>query len=424
MRKNRHVTFLLIVGFLIPVVTGWGPAAGGASARTTASPDAVVAWSTKTAAAVVDEGGYSPPEAAVLVGIAHVAIYDAAVAIEGGSRPYAVRPRAPRGASPVAAVAAAAHGTLVGLLPDQQASLDADYATYLATMPSGRPTADGIAVGEAVARGILALRANDGRNDVVPYVQAPAGPGVYEPTAPFPPVLTHLPAVMPLVLPRADLFRVSGPPALTSGRYARDLNEVAARGRLGAPRSPAEIATLRLWADHGVLQWNRALLRLIGERHLNLVEAARLLAMAHASGGDAMIACFDAKYHYRFWRPVHAIRRADTDGNAATASDPTWAPQIPTPNHPEYTAAHNCHSAAIAGAIGAFFDTDRVAITIDSMATGEVRRFDRLSYAVADVVEARILAGVHFRSSAEDGTTLGAKVARFVTRTHFTSRET
>ena len=164
------------------------------------------------------------------------------------------------------------------------------------------------------------------------------------------------------------------------------------------------------------------LLRLIDERDLNLVEAARLMAMAPAAGGDAMIACFDAKYHYRFWRPVHAIRRAGTDGNDATAPDPTWVPQAATPNHPEYPAAHNCHSAAIATAIGAFFGTDGVAVTVDSEATGQVRRFDRLSEAVADVIEARILAGVHFRFSGEDGTALGARVAGFVTRTHLQSR--
>ncbi|MCA1671567.1 MAG: vanadium-dependent haloperoxidase, partial [Actinobacteria bacterium] len=242
------------------------------------------------------------------------------------------------------------------------------------------------------------------------------------PDAGPPPVLTHLGGIEPLVLPHADVFRPQGPPPLTSDRYARDLDEVATRGRLGAPRSPAEVATLRLWADHGVPQWNRVLLRLIDERALNLFEAARLLAMAHASGGDAMIACFEAKYHYRFWRPVHAIRRAGADGNDTTQSDPTWASQLPTPNHPEYPAAHSCHSTAIATAIGAFFGRDDVAITVDSQATGVNRRFDRLSDAVADVIEARILGGVHFRFSGEDGTTLGARVASFVTRTTFTQQ--
>ena len=162
------------------------------------------------------------------------------------------------------------------------------------------------------------------------------------------------------------------------------------------------------------------LIRLIEERDLNLFEAARLMAMAHASGGDAMIACFEAKYHYASWRPVHAVRRADTDGNAATAPIADWRPQNPTPNHPEYTAAHNCHSAAVATAIGAFFGTDEVAITVDSEVTGEVRRFDRLSDAVADVIDARVLAGAHFRFSGEAGTALGVSVARFVTRTEFT----
>jgi hypothetical protein len=180
------------------------------------------------------------------------------------------------------------------------------------------------------------------------------------------------------------------------------------------------VATVRLWADHGVLQWNRALFRLIEERQLNLKDAARLLAMAHASGGDAMIGCFDAKYHYLFWRPVHAIRRADTDGNDATAANPSWAPVLGTPNHPEYPAAHTCHSAAVTTAIAAFFGTDEVGITVDSAVTGTSRAFARLSQAVADVGDARVLGGIHFRSAVEDGVTLGATVARFATTTNFT----
>ena len=171
---------------------------------------------------------------------------------------------------------------------------------------------------------------------------------------------------------------------------------------------------------HGKEAVARTLVRLIDEHDLDLAGAARLMAMAHVSGGDAMIACFEAKYRHLFWRPVHAIRRADTDGNDATVADPTWTPRLGTPNHPEYPAAHNCHSSAVAGAIGAFFGTGEVAITVDSLSTGQVRRFDRLSDAVADVTEARIIAGVHFRFSAQDGNTLGARVARFVTRTHFT----
>ncbi len=210
MGKRRTLAFVLVVGFLGATVATGGPASG-APVRSTTPPDAVIEWSTRAQVAIVDEAGFSPPEAAVLMGIVHVAIYDAVVAVEGGGRPYAVKVKAPDGASPEAAAAAASHGVLVGLLPDQQATLDAGYSAYLATLPGGRSRADGTAVGEEVAEGILALRAGDGRDAVVPYVQAPTGPGVYEPTAPFPPVLTHLGGIEPLVLRRADMFRPPGP---------------------------------------------------------------------------------------------------------------------------------------------------------------------------------------------------------------------
>ncbi|HEX2041638.1 MAG TPA: vanadium-dependent haloperoxidase [Acidimicrobiales bacterium] len=384
------------------------------------SPQAVIEWSTEAQRAIVGGAGKSPPEAAVLMGIVHAAVYDTVVAIEGGARPYAIRPTVPTGASAEAATAAAAHRVLVGLLPAQRSTLDANYAAYLSRLPDDDARTGGVAVGEEVAAGILALRADDGRDDVVPYIQAPPGPGVYEPTAPFPPVGTNIGGITPLTLPRADLFRPPGPPELTSDRYARDVNEVAARGGTPPTHTPMERATVRVWADHGIPLWNRTLFRVIDDRDLSRLEAARLLVMAHASGADAMIGCFHAKYHHLFWRPVHAIRRADTDGNDATQANPSWTPVLGTPNHPEYPAAHNCHSTAVATAIAQFFGTEEVAITVDSVITGEVRTFDRLSEAVTDVVEARILGGVHFRSSAQDGAALGTDIARFATTTQFT----
>lgn len=412
--RRRLGAVLLAAGLVVPPVAASGPAAASASLA-----QSVVDWSTEAQIAIVDEAGIYPGEAAVLMGIVHAAIYDAVVAVEGGARPYAVRPEVPAGASAEAATATAAHRVLVGLLPNQESRLDAIYETYLEALPGGPARAGGVAVGNEVADGVLALRADDGRDRVVPYVQAPTGPGVFEPTAPFPPIGTNLGGITPLTLPRPDLFRPPGPPSLSSDRYARDLNEVAARGGRPPAYTPPELATLRVWADHGIPQWNRALFRLIAERNLNLVEAARLLVMAHAAGGDAMIACFEAKYHYRFWRPVHAIRRADTDGNDATVPNRVWTPVLGTPNHPEYPAAHNCHSTAVTTAIASYFRTDEVPITVDSLNTGEVRRYDRQSEAVESVAEARILGGVHFRSATKDGAALGADVARFATTTAF-----
>ena len=226
---------------------------------------------------------------------------------------------------------------------------------------TGRRKTNGILVGEEVGVGMLLLRANDGLDSIVPYVQRPPGPGVYEPTAPATPLGTRMPRVLPLALENASQFRPNGPPALRSGEYAQDFNEVKDLGRVDSSvRSAEQTAVALFWTDHDIPQWNRNLLRLADARGLTAIETARMLAMAHVAGGDAMIGCFDAKYHYLSWRPLHAIQRADTDGNPHTVPDPTWQPLLPTPNHPEYPSAHACHTTAIAEALESFFGPGRL----------------------------------------------------------------
>jgi hypothetical protein len=139
-----------------------------------------------------------------------------------------------------------------------------------------------------------------------------------------------------------------------------------------------------------------------------------MLAMAHVAGGDAMIACFDAKYHYWFWRPYQAIPLAGTDGNPATVPDPTWKPLGTTPNFPEYPSAHACHSTAVVTALEAFFGTDKIPFSLDSHVTGTTRHYDRLRDVVKDVDLARVLVGFHFFSSDEQGSSLGRQVGRYV----------
>jgi hypothetical protein len=145
-----------------------------------------------------------------------------------------------------------------------------------------------------------------------------------------------------------------------------------------------------------------------------------MLAMAHATGGDAMIACFDAKYTYWFWRPYQAIPRADEDPNPATAADPSWRPLRTTPNFPEYPSAHACHTTAVAEALQAFFGTDKISFSLDSRATGTTRPYDRFHDAVRDVDWARVLVGFHFRNSDQEGSNLGRRVARYVVTHRFT----
>ena len=228
-----------------------------------------------------------------------------------------------------------------------------------------------------------------------------------------------MPSVLPLALKHASQFRPDGPPALRSREYAEDFNEVKNLGRLDSSlRSAEQTAVARFWTDHDIPQWNRNLLRLANARGLTPLETARMLAMAHVAGGDAMIGCFDAKYHYLSWRPLHAINRADKDGNPHTSPDPTWQPLSPTPNHPEYPSAHACHTAAIAEVLESFFGPGRLRFSVDSLMTGETRYYNRFKEVLAEVNNARVWAGFHFRYAQEDGSRLGRKVAQFVVR-HF-----
>ena len=381
---------------------------------------AVSDWSLIAQNAIVAVGRRFPGEAAVHMGIVHATIYDAIVAIEGGYRPFAITTTAPPNTSVDAAIAAAAHRVLVARFPDQQAALDDLYFAYLNGLEDGEAKSNGIQVGEEVGMGMLQLRANDGLDSVVPYVQRASGAGVYEPTASAPPLGTRMPNVRPLALERASQFRPEGPPALRSLEYARDFNEVKTLGRVDSSvRTADQTAVALFWTDHDIPQWNRSLLRLAADRGLSSIETARMLAMAHVAGGDAMIGCFDAKYEYLSWRPLHAIRRADTDGNSHTVPDPAWQPVLATPNHPEYPSAHACHTTAIAEALESFFGPGRLRFSIDSLVTGETRSYARFKEVVEEVNNARVWAGFHFRSSQEDGSTLGRRVGRFVVRNFF-----
>jgi hypothetical protein len=406
----------------------------------------VIYWSQEAQRAIVppgpggifgadNYGNKFPGEAAVYMGIVHTAIYDAAVAIEGGYRPYAIAVDAPRGASSAAAIATATHHTLVGspglglqglqpalgLNPQQQARLDAAYEGYMSALPDDTAKSDGIHIGEQIAIAITTLRQNDGRelNPTLADLHPPApGPGVWEPNPgnPLPQILgLRLPGILPLALGSASQLRPDGPNALTSPEYAEDFNQVKELGRRDSAARTTEQTTQALfWTDHDLRQWNDGMLRLAAARGLDLVQAARMLAMAHVSGGDAMIACFDAKFHYMFWRPYVAIPQAEVDGNSLTVPDPTWQPLRTTPNFPEYPSAHACNTSAIAEALRTFFGTDKVSFSLDSRVTNTVRHYERFREAVKDVNEARVLAGFHFRNSDQQGASLGRTVARFV----------
>jgi hypothetical protein len=371
------------------------------------------------------------------MGIAHVAIYDAAVALEGGYEFYAEYDppiNVPPNTSAAAAVATAAHDTLVGLPcglnPTEANTLTGIYDTYMNAIPDGEAKTNGRMLGERVAQAIVALRQNDGRCATPTFIPPPPLPGVWEPNPgnPPPPIVSFaLPGVTPLALESASQFRPDGPNSLTSEQYAEDFNQVKELGRFDSTmRTPAQTMQALFWTDHDIRQWNDGMLRLVNSRGLDLVQAARMLAMAHVSGGDAMIAGFEAKYHYLSWRPYRAIQRADEDGNPGTQADPTWAPLRTTPNHPEYPAAHAFHSSAVATALQAFFGTDNVTFDLDSRVPGASPRrvYARFHDVVKDVNLARTLAGFHFRNSCEEGAHLGRDVGRYVNDHYFRSIQT
>jgi hypothetical protein len=432
-------------------LVGAGPAVGATPPSTQCAPAAgypaaatpVAFWSTEARCAIVPAGpggvfgaenfgNKFPGEAAVYMGIVHVAIYDAAVAIEGGYRPYAATPKAPPGTSAQAAIATAAHDTLVGLQPQlglnptQQTFLDGDYTAYMSAITDdAAAVGNGVAVGHDVAQAVLALRVNDGRgcSTTLTDLGLPSpGPGVWQP-APGPVLGLCLPGMRPLALASASRFRPDGPNALASREYADDWNQVNELGRVdSASRTPAQTDEARFWTDHDIRQWNDGMLALAAARGLDLVQTARMLAMAHVAGGDAMIACFDAKYHYWFSRPYQAIPLAETDGNPATTADPGWTPLGTTPNFPEYPSAHACHSTAVVAALDAFFGTDKTALTLTSRALGvtdSTHTYTRLHDVVKEVDWARVLVGFHFRNSDLQGTSLGLKVARYATDHYF-----
>jgi hypothetical protein len=342
--------------------------------------------------------GRPPASSEVIMGTVQAAIYDTVAATEGGLEPFMASVQAPPGTSTDAAVATAAHDVLVARVPLQAVPITTEYNTFMGTIADGQAKTDGQQVGAAVAAGILLLRADDGLGNVVPYVQPTPGPGVFEPVLATTPV---------------DVVLTNGPTSLLSGEYAADFNEVKAYGRSdSAVRTPEQTQTVRFWAENTFVQLGRTVRLLAEERGLDVRESARLLGFVHVATADAMITCFEAKYHFSFWRPFHAIGRADTDGNRATTPDPTWTSFLVV-NHPEYPSGHSCFTGAMTKALEIYFGTNAIPLTISSTfaGAGPPRTYARLSDIRAEVADARVWAGLHFRNSMQEGFKLARKVA-------------
>jgi hypothetical protein len=364
-----------------------------------------------------------PPDGAVISAYVGIAVYDSVMAIGGGYEPFAVDTDAPPGALPEAAVVAAAHAILVHYLPDQrQTILDPAYFQSLGTIPDGQPKEDGVATGEFVARVLIRQRADDGFRVPVEYVPPdPPIPGVWIPTAQSPPLGTYMPNMTPFSLRRPSQFRPGGPPRLSSRQWARDYNEVKEIGsRTSTRRTPEQTLAARFWGEPAIQQVHGAFRKLIVDRGLDIVDASRFMAMTTVVEADGLIACFDAKYHYAFWRPITAIRAGDTDGNPDTIADPNWLQLLPgTPNHPEYPSAHSCATPSIGRVIAKFLGTRNIDFTIPSLTGLGDRHFNRVSDLEYEVTNARIWGGIHYRTSVEQGVRLGTKVEHQVLAHHF-----
>jgi hypothetical protein len=377
-----------------------------------ATANVVTDWN-RTLVATLEAAHTPPPPAARVAAIVQTAVFDAVNGIARQYTPVHVDPAAPRGASRQAAAAAAAHEALVKLFPAQQATLDAHYAASLGAIGGDQESNDqsvarGTAWGTQVADAILAWRAGDGFTAVLaPYV--PRGvPGAWAPTPPTfgPPLFRQFATMTPFALASPSQFLPAGPPSLTSARYARDLAEVQALGSsTSALRTPYETQTAFFWQlDTPAAIWNRLADDLADANGTNLLESARVLAMTNVALADATIAIWNAKNFFDTWRPVTAIQ----------LTDPSWQPLIATPQFQEYPSAHSGVSTAATSVLASFYGDDTSFTVTSAGLPGVERDFSSFSSAVAQVVEARIFGGMHFRFACEDAVQMGAQVAAYV----------
>src|SRR5262245_10761917 len=323
------------------------------------SADVVLEWN-QLALHAVGQARVTPMVASRALAITQVAVYDSVNAIDRSFEPYHAHVHASRGASLEAAAAQAAHDTLTALFPTQAGTFDSALAADLAGIPPGLAR-QGVEVGGEVARQILDWRSTDGSGATVTYVPG-TEPGDWQPTPPafLPAVAPQWPGVTPFTLTSGSQFRPAGPPALTSQEYTVAFNEVKELGRADSTiRSAEETEIARFWSEavtpaSAVGHWNQIVADLSVARGLTLSENARLFALLNLGMADGVIAFLDGKYTYNFWRPVTAIRAADTDGNPDTEPDPTWTPLIVAPPHPGYAGAHATLSAAATTILAGF----------------------------------------------------------------------
>lgn len=398
------------------------PAAGAA--------DEVLDWNAVTFRAITAAASPGPLQAR-LAAIVHVSMFDALNGIERRFTPIHVDAVAPKGASRRAAVVSAAYTALTALFPAQSfaADLEASLAQIGpdAKVENSRSIELGLAWGEQVANEILAWRSTDGLNPPVLNYMGSLDVGKWRPTPRPGPGGTELPGLpaafptlattTPFVIPSPSHFRsLEGPPELDSAEYAADVNEVKLVGEDVAPlsaRSADQTQSARFWAGTALSFWNRAAVTASVDRHLTLSENARLFALLNAAVADTVISAWDSKFFFDLWRPITAIRLADTDGNPATIEDVDWKPLITTPAYPEYDSGHQSNSGAAQAILTAYFGNVPVEGFSEAL-PGVVRSWPTFAAAADEALLARIWSGIHFRFAMVDTRERAEQIAAYV----------
>jgi hypothetical protein len=390
-----------------------------------ARSDVVTDWNQIAQQAVLNAGA-SPIITSRSLAIVQVSVFDAYNGIERRYVPIHADMEAPRGASRRAAVVQAAYASLSRLMPTQQAYFDAQREASLASIASGRAAeksesiARGIEYGQAVADEIFTWRSMDGITPAPPPFMGGSLPGQWRPTPPgfAPGAGVQFSYMVPWALSSPSQFRPSGPPALTSAQYTADFNEVAEIGKVGSTTRTADQTEIaRFWNGNTPVSWNRVALATSEQRHLTISENSRLFALVNVAIADAVIACWDAKYHFVFWRPVTAIRLASTDGNPGTVEDASWTPLLTTPAHPDYPSGHATVSPSAAAVLRSYFGDETSFALISETLPGVVRNFTSFTQAVQEAFDARIYGGIHFRTACLHGRATGNQVGELVVDT-------
>ena len=402
-------------------VRGAGLLVAAAAVLALAAParaDTVVEWNIHATNALIVTAGQTPPVSTIHLGMVHGAVYDAVNAIDRRYQPYLLRPKARKWYSEEAAAATAAYRVLLSIVPAQETTLDGHYTASLAAIPDGRRKAGGIAVGEAAAAAMIAARTADGRFGLFRFPVGTA-PGQWRPV---PTAFVNDPnawvaRVRPFLIRSRSQFATDGPYDLDGRRYAREFDEVKQLGSVNsATRTADQTDMARFWSE-GPAVWTRVARDLSARYGLRIADNARLFAMQYLTGADALIACWDDKARWLFWRPITAIREAGTDGNRRTEADTGWLPLINTPPYPDHPSGLTAVSSAMGETLEDFFGTDRVRFSALGVVSQTTRRYSRFSQAVQETVDARVYSGIHFRKADEDGASIGKQVARW--RDHF-----